>query len=220
MSFDKTSEAESREHQKQERREEEARRRAALAADPRVQAMKEALKDRHAPTLRSGSIERSAACRRARRYDAQLPADPMDEDLTRNWTLSAGDPGKRILRADRGPAHESWRVRRPCVRRPCARGAAASARPRAPWRASALQVAWSSLRSVSIALTGRPPRHTPQRSQLGAVQRAGTRARARTRARRLAESKGFSTRAFGTWSRNWLALAVKAPPVSRTMRSD
>ena len=48
MSFDKTSEAESREHQKQERREEEARRRAALAADPRVQAMKEALKDRHA----------------------------------------------------------------------------------------------------------------------------------------------------------------------------
>src|SRR5262245_43639629 len=46
MAFDKTSDPEWRERLKQKRREELAKRRAALAADPRVQAMKQALKKR------------------------------------------------------------------------------------------------------------------------------------------------------------------------------
>ena len=80
--------------------------------------------------------------------------------------------------------------------------------------ASALQVLPGEARSSHA------PRGSPPGALVGAV--GGTspqRTSPRTIARRLAESNGFSTRWFGTASKNCRAVAVKAPPVSRTMRS-
>jgi hypothetical protein len=60
MSFDRTSDAGPRERIKQERREEKAKHRAALAADPRVQAMKKALKERQRAAYAKAKERRKA----------------------------------------------------------------------------------------------------------------------------------------------------------------
>lgn len=60
MSFDRTGDPGSHERIKQERREEKAKRRAALAADPRVQAMKKALKERQRAAYAKSKERRKA----------------------------------------------------------------------------------------------------------------------------------------------------------------
>jgi hypothetical protein len=75
MPFNKTSDSEWRERQKQKRRELNARRRAQLADDPRVLAMKQALKERRRAAYEKAKKRRKALADEQKRRQRERKAE-------------------------------------------------------------------------------------------------------------------------------------------------
>jgi hypothetical protein len=81
----------------------------------------------------------------------------------------------------------------------------------------------SGTRSIGQSLLANTPLHTERfgRARGGRAERRLSTyvTNPRTSARSVPGSQGFSIRAFGTFFKNSRAAGVKAPPVSRTIRS-
>ena len=75
MTFDKTRNAEWREHLKEKRREWQVKRRVALANDPRVLAIKQALKERRHAAYEKAKVYRKAIAERKKKLRREREAE-------------------------------------------------------------------------------------------------------------------------------------------------